>query len=64
MRLVVPHGGADPAVVAANTSEDAGVSLHGAVITPGNNSLQLTVTHQGAARVTLQTQAEEMLIQM
>lgn len=57
--LVVSHGGADPVVVAANTSEDAGVSLHGAVITPGHNSLQLTITHQGTTRVSLHTQAEK-----
>lgn len=58
MRLVVAHDGADPAVVAAHTGVDAGVSLHGAVITPGHDSLQLTITHQRSTRVSLQTQAE------
>lgn len=57
--LVAAHNIADPAVVAAHTGVDTGVSLHGAVVTPGHNSLQLTVTHQGATGVSLQTQAEE-----
>lgn len=52
--LVVSHSGADPAVVTANTSEDAGVSLHGALVTPGHNSLQLTTAHQGATGISLQ----------
>lgn len=53
---VVAHDSADPAVVAAHPGIDAGVSLHGTVITPGHNSLQLTVTHQRTARGPLQTQ--------
>lgn len=57
--LVVAHDGADPAVVAAHAGVDAGVSLHGAVITPGHDSLQLTVTHQRTTGVALQTRAEE-----
>lgn len=56
--LVVAHGGADPAVEAAHTGVDAGVSLHGAVITPGHDSLQLTVAHQRTTRVSLQTHTE------
>lgn len=52
--LVVSHSGAYPAVVATNTSEDAGVSLHGALVTPGHNSLQLTTAHQGATGISLQ----------
>lgn len=52
---IVPHGGADPAVVAAYASVHARVSLHGAVISPGHDSLQLTAAHQGATRVSLQT---------
>lgn len=54
MCLVVAHGGADPAVVTAHTGVDAGVSLHGTVITPGHHSLQLTITHQRTTRVSLQ----------
>lgn len=57
--LVVAHDGADPAVVAAHTGVDAGVSVHGAVITPGHHSLQLTITHQRTTRVSLQTQTED-----
>lgn len=56
--LIVAHGGADPVVVAAHTGINTGVSLHGTVITPGHDTLQLTITHQGATRVSLQTQAE------
>lgn len=52
---VVPHGGADPAVVAAYTSVHTRVSLHGAVVSPGHDSLQLTTAHQGATGVSLQT---------
>lgn len=55
---VVSHGAADPAVVAANAGEDAGVSLHGAVVAPGNDSLQLPAAHQGAARIPLQAPAD------
>lgn len=57
MRLVVSHGGADPAVVAANAGIDAGVSLHGAVVAPGNDSLQLTAAHQRATGVPLRAPA-------
>lgn len=57
--LVVVHDSADPAVVAAHPGIDAGVSLHGTVITPGHNSLQLTVTDQRTARVSLQTQRND-----
>lgn len=53
--LVAAHHGADPVVVAAHTGVDAGVSLHGAVITPGHDSLQLAVTHQRTTGVSLQT---------
>lgn len=53
---VVAHGGVDPAVVAAHTGVDAGVSLHGTVITPGDNSLQLTAAHQRTTGVTLQAE--------
>lgn len=55
---VASHGAADPAVVAADAGEDAGVSLHGAVVAPGNDSLQLTAAHQGAAGVPLQAPAD------
>lgn len=51
---VVSHGSADPAVVAANAGEDAGVSLHGAVVAPGNDPLQLAAAHQRAAGIPLQ----------
>lgn len=61
MHLVVSHGGADPAVVAADAGEDAGVSLHGAVVAPGNDPLQLAAAHQGAAGVPLQAQADLLL---
>lgn len=56
---VVAHDIADPAVVAAHTGIDAGVSLHGAVITPRHHTLKLTVTHQRTARVSLQTHTED-----
>lgn len=52
---VAHHGVADPAVVAADASVHAGVSLHGAVVSPRHDSLQLTAAHQGAAGVSLQT---------
>ena len=52
---VVAHNIADPAVVVAHSGVDAGVSLHGAVITPGHDPLQLTTTHQRTSRVPLQT---------
>lgn len=58
MHSVVSHGSADPAVVAANAGKDAGVSLHGAVVAPGNDSLQLTAAHQRAARIPLQAYAD------
>lgn len=51
--LIVAHDAADPAVVAANTGVDAGVSLHGTVVTPGHDSLQLTVADQRTTRVSL-----------
>lgn len=57
--LVVAHDSTDPAVVAAHSGIDAGVSFHGAVITPGHHSLQLTITHQRTTRVSLHTQTEE-----
>ena len=56
--LVAAHDGTDPAVVAAHTGVDTWVSLHSAVITPGNHSLQLTITHQRTTGVSLQTQTE------
>lgn len=62
MRLVVSHGGADPAVVAADAGEDAGVSLHGAVVAPGNDPLQLPATHQRAPGVPLQAHAHLSII--
>lgn len=55
---VVSHGVADPAVVAANAGIDAGMSLHGAVVAPGNHSLQLTAAHQRATRIPLQAPAD------
>lgn len=55
---VAHHGVADPAVVAADASVHAGVSLHGAVVPPGHDSLQLTAAHQGAAGVSLQTHVQ------
>lgn len=58
---VVAHDSADPAVVAAHASVDAGVSLHGAVVTPGHHSLQLTATHQRTARVALQTHKRQLI---
>lgn len=58
VHLVVCHGGADPAVVAADAGEDAGVSWHGAVVAPGDDPLQLTAAHQRAAGVPLQAQAD------
>jgi len=61
---VVAHGGADPAVVAAHAGVDAGVTLHGAVVTPGHNSLQLTVTHQRTARVSLQHKQKKMSLEV
>lgn len=61
VHLVVSHGGADPAVVAADAGEDAGVSLHGAVVAPGNDPLQLAAAHQGAAGVPLQAQGDLLL---
>lgn len=59
MQLVVSHDGADPAVVAAHTGVDTGVPLHGAIVTPGHHTLQLSITHQRTTGVSLQTQAEE-----
>lgn len=58
VHLVVCHGGADPAVVAADAGEDAGVSWHGAVVAPGDDPLQLTAADQRAAGVPLQAQAD------
>lgn len=62
VHLIVSHGGADPAVVAADAGEDAGVSLHGAVVAPGNDPLQLTAAHQRAAGVPLQAQVDLSII--
>lgn len=56
--LIAAHDAADPVVVLAHTGVDAGVSRHGTLITPGHDSLQLTVTHQRTTGVSLQTQAE------
>lgn len=56
---VVAHDSGDPAVVAAHTGIDAGVSRHGAVIAPGHDSLQLTVAYQRTARVSLQTPGQK-----
>lgn len=58
VHLVVFHGGADPAVVAADAGEDTGVSRHGAVVAPGDDPLQLAAAHQRAAGVPLQAQAD------
>lgn len=58
VRSVVSHGGADPAVVATNAGKDAGVSLHGTVVAPRNDSLQLTAAHQRATGIPLQAPAD------
>lgn len=60
---VAPHGVADPAVVAADASVHAGVSLHGAVVPPGHHSLQLTAAHQGATGVSLQKHTAKEVVQ-
>lgn len=51
--LVGGHGVANPADVVADLGVDSGLVPLGAAITPGHNTLQLTVAHHGATRVSL-----------
>ena len=53
--LVVAQHIADPDVVLANAGVETRVSLLGTLVTPGHHTLQLTITHQGATRITLRT---------
>ena len=51
--LVAAHGASDPVGELAHAGVHAGVSRHGALVTPGHDTLQLSITHQGATGVTL-----------
>ena len=51
--LVGGHGAADPGVVVAYLGVDTGLVPHGTAVSPGHNTLQHTVAHHGATRVTL-----------
>ena len=53
MTLVGGHGVANPGVVVADLGVDSGLVPLGAAITPGHHTLQLTVAHHGATRVSL-----------
>ena len=53
MTSVGGHGVANPGVVVADLGVHSGLVPLGAAITPGHHSLQLTVAHHGASRVSL-----------
>lgn len=58
LHSVVHHHVADPAAEAANAGIDAGVSRPGALVAPGNDSLQHTAAHQRATGIPLQAPAD------
>lgn len=51
--LVGGHGAANPGVVVADLGVDTRLVPLGTAITPGHHTLQLTVAHHGATRVSL-----------
>lgn len=53
MTLVGGHGTANPGVVVADLGIDSRLVPLGTAIAPGHHTLQLTVAHHGATRVTL-----------
>ena len=53
VHLVGGHGAADPGVVVADLGVDSRLVPLGAAIAPGHHTLQLTIAHHGATRVSL-----------
>ena len=52
--LVAVYGAGDPGVVVANLGVDTGPVRLGTAIAPGNNTLQLTIAHDWATRISLE----------
>lgn len=51
--LIAAHGVPDPGIVVAYFGVDTRLILESAAITPGHDSLQLTVTHDWSTRISL-----------
>lgn len=52
-QLVGGHGAADPGSVVADLGVDTRLVPLGTAVTPGHNTLQLTIAHHGATGVSL-----------
>lgn len=51
--LIAAHGVPDPGRVVADFRVDTRLILESAAITPGHDTLQLTITHDWATRISL-----------